>query len=369
MIFEELDRQDGSPKKPNESAYEFWNRCSGPIACKVRGFIENSFANYCNENAKQAQHFRKLIRNPKNDFHAFFFELLWFEFFRRIGTEPIISPTLEGGSNPELVLAFDGETESIFEATMCNSEVNHPSGVRTTEQQVFAAINRIDCTDFALYLHVFTQSTGENPQPKRIANGVQQKLNELRGTITEQTEMQYEDERCVLKYVVEPCSREPGTDLIRCYPGRWMKEPPQVAIRRKLRHKYNQHDLAGRPYVVAVNSTDTFTREDSWVAALYGDTQEYVFSPPVQRANGLFGTREHPINSSISAVIGAQVFPTNIAHAEPCLYHNPFAWQPLSPQDWPLRQAVWDSGKLVFLPPKKSLATVFELPSDWPGGN
>lgn len=363
MFDDSVDRSDSSTEQWNESNFDFWNRIAGPVADRVRDRIDVWCSNYPSDKFAR---FKKEACNPKNDFHAYFYELFWHEFWRLRGVNPCVEVALTGGSVPEFLLPFK-EGKCVFEATVCYDETNNPSGKKKRFDQVCDRLNRLDC-NCVIDIHRFKEKTKDNPQPKRIAASIEKQLTAFIRCDSSQQELSYMDERVEIKYTAHRCDRADGQRITRILPARWMQNRPEEALKKQLRDKSNQHDVGDSSYLIAADAQGAWLRDDNvWTKALFGDTETNEETVHRKR-NGFFGSESGPKRQHVSGVIRTCLDPTNVARAELCLFHNPFCHNPFAPEYWPMRQIMLVDGNVNITPAKESLSAVMELPGDWPGG-
>jgi hypothetical protein len=140
-----------------------------------------------------------------------------------------------------------------------------------------------------------------------------------------------------------------------------------------LRAKTGRYELAGRPYVIALGNTHMFQSADDPLDVLYGqeaieiigESEQGLETRAIRKPDGLFRPDR---NRRVSAVLHIpQLWPWTVAAAEPELWVNPFA---LNPVPMHLRWAA----EMTLAGPvvrrrtaEQPLRELFGLSETWPG--
>lgn len=147
-----------------------------------------------------------------------------------------------------------------------------------------------------------------------------------------------------------------------------------TAIRDALCTKASRYGDLELPYVVAVNALDWSADFTDIMEALFGK-EKYIIdlsrskpSEPekTRELDGVWTSKSGPRYTRLSAalvVIGLS--PWNLPRANIRLYHNPWANLPYNSELTLLPQAVPLTSQMK-LKDGKSLASVFDLPQNWP---
>lgn len=106
MIFDVCERDDASPKKNQESDFEFLNRSARPEMSRVRDFIESITGSYSLAESKEI--IARIKSGDDAHFKSAIFELVLHEALVRLGCTLTPHPELENGSKSKPVSTGGG---------------------------------------------------------------------------------------------------------------------------------------------------------------------------------------------------------------------------------------------------------------------
>lgn len=145
-------------------------------------------------------------------------------------------------------------------------------------------------------------------------------------------------------------------------------------LRNKLIDKAKKYGALHMPFIITVNSMNSFSNEITIREALFG-TEEIVVSKQIEsnpkllvrhKRDGLWTNNpKKPSNTHVSGVLVIEkLYPWSIHTTKARLYHNPWATYPLNRELTELPQAIPENSNLNFTE-GKTLGEIFNLPKDW----
>jgi len=379
-VFDEFDRSYSGRATHCESAFCFLNRSNRPAADLMRRKIEAWFAAYPTANRSD------LRTRLRTEFHSAFFELLLHEVFRRLGAsiQPHV-PIGSKGKKPDFLVTPKGRTPVVVEATLSMDEDEEHAAQRKSLGAIYDKIDAIASPYFCLDIMEIKQPPKSQIPARRLIDFLQRELSKLdpesvfaghakNGTLPS---LKFEHGRHLFRFKVLPRHKErwgsASGRTILAYPARIRSGGARRSLLEALTKKAKRYGRIDKPFLIAVNClSDWGVEREEQRDALFGEVPEYVpaFANHLETrplANGLWGSETKPKYTRVSGVIMVRTFPWDLLRCPPCLYHNPWARHPLSDFTWPFEQAVWQSGCVRYIPCAATLASVLELPEDWPG--
>lgn len=384
-LFDDFQRDDDSLAGYCEPHYVFLNRTARDGADRLRTELETWFARYPQEHkVKLSGDFRS--RDNRQHLAAFF-ELLLYEFLRRLGCRVEVHPELLHTTNrPEFLVTQPDGTQFYLEATIATYESDEEAGARKRINQVYDVLNRrIKTTDFYLWLEV-DGAPETQPPARELAHFLNQKLQSID---PDDLAAAYESggpdtrpcwsyEHSGWKITFRPIPKKPEVRdrptlrPIGMVSGIWQLQDHRTPLRDALVNKAARYGITDLPFIVAVNAMETIDDIDI-MEALFGREQWHVsisdtdVPPVVSRVpDGLWTGTGGPRNINVSAVLLCKrLVPWSICQFKPRLYHNPWATIPYDGVMTQLPQSVPQNGRMISVD-GRSICSIFGFEDQWP---
>ncbi len=385
-LFDSFDRQEGRPKFESEPSFAFLNQTARPQFAAVRDLLESWFANYPEENRDDLR--GRFCSKKEYNHQSAFFELFLHELLRRLGCMTVVHPSVPGASKrPDFLVVPPRGSDFHLEAAAVMKESNALAAGKAMVSQVVDALNEVESPDF--FVDFDSRGRLDTAPPIRE---LKSKLSEwLKSLDHDDVSRSFglHDSKALPRFTykhenwVVECRPRPKGPKMRGKPGvrtlgmrsgggGWSQSSRH--IRQVLASKVSGYGDLQTPYVIAINIMDPAVDRDEIMEALFGSEQlrgilrgEAPVGTQMTRARGgLWVSAAGPTNTRVSAVlIGAPVLPWNIPRASLRLYHNPWTQRADESELSRLPRAVARNDQIEWVD-GESLATVFELPVDWP---
>lgn len=385
-VFDQIERNDGSPKRNSESDFAFYNRSSRDAFFQVRALIEYCVSRYPGSEVDELV--ARLRSNNDQLFQSAIFELVLHDMLLRQGFTLEPHPKLSNGSKkrPDF-LVIDREGDKFYLEAVLATEVNEQNpGGEARKGAVFDILNQNPHQNFMI--DVDDEGCPKSqPSGKKLVKAVHQWLDSLD---PDEVQAQLENEEGL--YGIEPFEWRHEDWVVRLRPipiklERRGKSQQLIGIggggggmidswspiRDAIKSKGNRYGKLDKPLLVAVNLDSFHLERIDEMQALYGQEQ-YVYEtgnvgkePRMERArNGVWYGKGGPQYTRVS---GAWLFdglhPSSIAKRNQTIYYNPWAAIALPdslscfPHAVPVENKIhWEKGL--------SLAEVFDLNEQWP---
>jgi hypothetical protein len=384
-LFDEQDRTDPSPCREGEDGYSFLNRVDTPFWAQVRDLLESFFSRYPVEDSESLR--RDFRARLPGRHYAAWWELYLHELFLRLGYEVTIHPAVDGSERkPDFGLRRDS-SELLVEASVVFSGLG--GGEEETgaaPSWMLAAFEDLENPHFFVSIHEITARGEEQLKRAEIVSPIE---GWLAGLDPDQVAREYEEERRFPLLRIQRRGWEIELEALPVQPearGRsghrvlgsgpvmagWVDDIGQ--LESKLKVKAGRYGRPEVPYVIAVLSLSGFMERIDIAQALFGREAVVISGPEdagrlVRQQNGFLFRGGEPINTRVSAVLmGIGLQPWSVTRTAPELWVNPWAEHPLA-EGWPFAvHTALETGEVVSEEKDPPLATLFELPEQWPEG-
>jgi hypothetical protein len=293
-----------------------------PSNVKLKEAVERWYGKLSNEQQNEIR--TRLQHLEDKVFQSAFFELALKEHFEESGFKVDFEPELQDGTTPDFRLKANGSEAYVEVRTIMEPEDEGVNRKRKND-----ALNQIDkiATKYVLSIHFEKQPESE-PTPSALREAIKEWLKELSIAEKERAEKLFE----VGGYVVEvnasnAAGYSEGTNRIMFSggPTGFLGRSLGLMHRgiKKKAEKYKDLQRAGKPYVVAICSTDmNFVLEDIWMMiAAYGSLQGEVNDRGTFSLSG-----EKPKNKGVSGVLHCKLLQDQENFRfQINFYENPFA--------------------------------------------
>ncbi|MFL1484886.1 hypothetical protein [Marinobacter sp. LN3S78] len=263
-LFENIERTDSSPKKMEESQFNFYNRSARSVIGNVRAFIENCYRNFPEE---ERHAIRSRIRSPNDiDFESSIFELILHEALVREGCILTPHPELPNGSDkrPDFSVITSTGDRFYLEATVVSVTSSEENGANGRRARVLDALNSAPHENFLILVTESGSPLGQ-PNGNQLCRNVHSWLDslaveELCSEITSSNyklpTFQWSDQGWRLKikaWPLNPQSRGKSTSLIGSGSIPSPKGDATQSIHKNIKKKARKYGDLDAPLVIAVN--------------------------------------------------------------------------------------------------------------------
>lgn len=373
--------------------FSFLNRSDRPVITRVRDLLETWFLRYpASEQADMRGRFRS-----KDDLQHYsaFHELFLHALLLQLGCAVEIHPRLPGSetTRPDFRVTCRNGSSFFLEAIPTSGQSGEERAALARMNDVYDALNRLESPNFFIGLEILG-SPDTPPRASYIRRSLRKNLDRLDpDDIAELWEFdpeaiprwRYEHDGWVLRAYPIPKSEEARGDSDVRPIGVWSplggfpEIRPEEAIRKAILAKVGRYGNLQLPYVIAANlRTELPSSRSDVLDALFGDGQIVVSrrkkdgqnqTSRIKRAgNGVWASNSGPQNQGVSAVLVTHSIDYfNLANADVCLYHNPWATRPYDTAMTRLSEAtVKEDPEIIDWQEGESLAELLGLPDNWP---
>lgn len=387
MLFDNITRQDQSPRGHAEPLFTFLNRSSRQSSHEIRKLLEAWFLCYPPEHQSDL---KARFRSDNDLTHqSAFFELYMHELLLKLGYEVDVHPEIEGVlTHPEFLVKRKGKGHFYLECTLAKGS-HDDVATENVENRVYEALDRMDSPNFFIMINVagFPKSS---PPARKWRTYLEKKLSKLDpdklGEILKKGGLEalpsWSTEFNGWRVTFRPIPKSPkkrGKPGIRPIGIRfsaveWSKT--HINIKNSINEKATKYGNLDLPYIIAINVQDFCCDDLDVMDGLFGNEITsvtinqnglYEFAPG-RKPNGAWIGPQGPQNTRNSAaLIFRNLSWGNVAKETAILWHNPWAQKPLDINLWPLPQKIIykDNGKIEFKRGKLP-REIFDLPDIWP---
>jgi hypothetical protein len=388
-LFDEGVRNGLRPKRETESTFCYLNQSGRPAMTAFRGMADDWFERFP---ADAKADLRARFRSPIEFQHqAAFFELYVHELLKRLEFGLVAHPTITGtNAHPDFLASVDSEDRFYVEATLAGTPSVREQGAAARVAQVYECLNALDSPNF--FLEIQVRGAPETPPPTRE---LRQRLTVwLRELDPDEVGSLFQADRFgdlprlewthgEWSVVFAPIPKSPehrGRPGIRPIgiivpEAQWLNTDGD--LREAIRNKATKYGDLGLPLIVAVNVLSKHCDNIDIMNGLFGQETFVV----TRRADGTFATQNGrrepnglwfgprgPRNRLVSGVlVVSSLCAWTMGILTPELFHNPWAVNPLPPNDWNLPQCLVDltTGRVQHRA-GISAETVLQIPAPWP---
>ena len=325
----------------------------------------------------------------KDDFNhnSAFFELFLHELLIRLGCQVEVHPEVLNTTRHPDFLARSQRGKCYIEAAVVMGESRAEMTALTRLHRVYDELDKLDSPNF-----FFEMNTRAKPQgslsTKQLKSWLQAWLaceNPDEASSAYEAlgrkglpRRHYNLDGWPIEFVLVPkrasARGKPGVRPLGAHSegARWVQTGRTIG--RALINKAGRYGDLSLPYIVAVNAMESPDAADI-MEALFGSEQyiislengEPVNQTPTRAPDGLWAAKGRRRRTGVSGVLVASpALPWNIPRTKLCLYHNPWALRPYEAELTRLPEAVAKGGSMEWQA-GESLATLFDLPPEWPG--
>jgi len=390
MLFSEIARTDTRPMSYGEPLFAYLDSSGRISATNARQILNTWFEHYPD---REKEEFANRFRSSNNtSFLSAFFELYLHELLRRLGYKLTIHPSLSTSSSkhPDFLADNPGGNDFYLESVVAFDISNKEAAQKALMNVVYDAINTLNSPNFFLKMTV-RGSPNTQPPGTKIRSALSDWLGQLNVDevtrlyvekgITALPHMSLRYGSCTMKFSALPKSQEargkPGARPLGIHmPAHIQIDRSKEVIKKSLvKKRPAQYGDFDKPYVIAVNAAGMNCDYEDSIDALFGDQRWAIpqtldkaeLIPMPRKQNGFWWGRSGCQNKRVSAVLITNLSsPSQIAKADICVFHNPWAKYPLRGELSQLTEAIPEKERIRFKQGKHP-KEIFDLPDIWPG--
>ena len=386
MLFDDISRQDKSPRGYSEPLYDYLNRSARPSSEQIRSLLDEWYSHFPSDHKNELQ--RRFCSSDDLSHQSAFFELYMHELLLQSGFKLEVHPDIKGKStHPEFLAYLNNKPMFYLECTLAVGPKKEVSAEKR-ENIVYDTIDKLASPNF--FIEVKVEGTPNTPPPgEKWRRFLDKKLAELdpdefasnfeTGELDSLPSWSRNHDGWNVTFRAIPKSPEARGKLgIRPIGIKWfdvIECKDHENIRNALKEKAGKYGKLKIPYIIAINSISYFCDDISIANAFFGDEKTTVTlykngstkQKHGRHPNGAWIGPQGPQNTRVSAaLIFKYLLWGNIEKETPILWHNPWAQHPLIHEIWPLPQKIIDrQGRMEFKEGKNS-SELFKLPYNCP---
>lgn len=388
LLFDTIIRTDPHHARSDESLYAFLDRVDTPFWERVRVLLNDWFSRLPESEQRDIR--GRFQSKTQRQAWAAFWELYLHELFLRLGFNIEHHPVLPS-SSARIDFHLTGNEQDFYVEAVIVAEPDEDDRANRLNAAIRDAIDKIPSGDFFVFLEV-PRAGNSYPPFRRMIHELTAWLNTLDAdavTITgEQSayidaslpRFDWQSGDWKLEFTAMPkkleARQKPNGGTFGGGPiqSRWVDD--YVAIGTNLRRKARKYGRLNKPYVIALMSARHTTSLDHLLRGVFGHTYEHpgmVLAGNVPQgwpAEGLWLSHNGPTYSEVSAVLAVMnLMAWNVPRTEPLILYNPWPTHALT-RELPFRTVAIDmqTGYSEWTQATKRIAEIFNLPTDWPGG-
>lgn len=340
MLFSTFERTNYDPISRQESSYEFLDRSAWKLSAWVRNKYEEFSRDY-----QPDEEFLKMFKSQSSKQHqSACFELLVFSLFKKAGFSCTRHPSTTTGKKPDFLVAGDG-LSFYCECTLSGNSYTTEEE-RNRKSTVEDIIDNMDSFPYWVNLDYKVVSKKSISRRKLIKfithiaglndNIPQEKLIDIPYCYNEDG---WNIEITLLRKNKPEIKRNIGY-LTEDFKVIDTVAPIITALNDKKASKYGLNE---NPYVICLNTMDTFTKESCFTQALFGQFEsDNTITLYSNEQKGFFYHNGKPKNTSVSAVIIFRNFDLlSLTGASVTIWHNPFAKVKLPTEILPFTEKIF----------------------------
>lgn len=365
MLFDSSIRNYEEHQIRGMSAFEFLNISAWKIADYMRLYLNDNCSDFSKDNE-----FIKMYKSKidKQHYSAAFELMVHIALANSLFTLEK-HPNTGSTKRPDFKAIFNEPKDEIFlECTLSGNsyENSEEKNKKATIEEIIDSLEY-----FPFHINVHYQKLSDASLPKR--NFIKF-LNELKTKLigfsdVELVEMRYLYEDAGWELEISFLNK--GDKTIKRSVGVQGSEakfidsskPILTALNDKKASRYKIHS---EPYIVCLNTSDLFTKENCFAEALFGQYDSNEIDLNRDYKESFFIANKNPINTSVSAVIIFRNFDLfTLDSSTVTVWHNPFSKNPVRPGILPFTEYVYnnigDFLKRVIIPKEKDIFEILRI--------
>lgn len=360
MLFSSYIRDNADYKRRRETAFEFLDRSAWKISELVRQKVNELYASY-----QVDDEFVKMLKSKSDKQHySAVFELLTYSLFTLSNFYLVRHPETNTGKMPDFKATLS-DFKTFIECTLAGHSFDS-----LTDKNRKETIEEIvdDIEYFPYWINLDFQTISEQSVSKRKLLSFLDKVKELSKGLPNEKLFQR-------KYVYEDNGWQVEISLLRKTDANIKRslgiisgnaktidtsKPILTALNDK---KASRYGIDSEPYIICLNTSDLFTKENCLAEALFGQYGDSEIDLSYITQNGFYLAGGRPINTSVSAVIIFRNFDLfTLDSSSIAVWHNPYAKNNIPLNFLPFDEYVYEiDGNLLRKQTIKKEKGVFEI--------
>ena len=385
MIFDVCERGDASPKKNQESDFEFLNRSARPEMSRVRDFIESITGSYTLAESKEI--IARIKSGDDAHFKSAIFELVLHEALVRLGCTLTPHPELENGSKskPDFLVTTPNGEQFYLEAVLASQVNEKDAGAEARKGNVIDVLAKTPHENFMLDVNC-EGAPATQPGVKKLVRDLMNWLDSLNPDEIIETfgkegveatpvyEWEYDGWFVSFRPIpLKPERRGKSKSLIGAVSTGGGIVDDWTPIRNAVKYKGSKYGELNKPLLVAVNLDSFHLDRIDEMQALFGQ-ERFVIAvdqpeqePRFERVpNGAWYGKSGPQYTRVSGLwIFNDLSAYNVGVRRSTIYFNPWAVFSL-PEILKYFPHASLNGKKMEWVEGASLSTLFGLKDGWP---
>lgn len=341
MLFSNFTRTYEAHRTREFSAYEFWDVSAWKIAELMRQYFNEWGKNFVDD-----KEFVSRFKS-KADYHHYSasFELLFYSLLKKSGLELEKHPYTGTLKRPDFGIQTEDGNVFYLECTLSSNSFQTPKE-RNQEDTVVDIIEKIEYFPYFINLS-FNQKSDASISKRKLLKFIDEIKVISEGKSNERlfhnrhlfTDNGWEIEISLLRKTNPDIKRSLGyiTQEARVIET---NKPILTALKDK---KASRYGISSHPYIICLNTSDLFTKEECFSEALFGQYGSDRIDLDYSYGDGFFLADKRPVNTSVSAVIifrNLNAF--TLGGASASLWHNPFARHPIPHHMFPFDEYLFE---------------------------
>ena len=337
-LFNDIQREDRSPRRHSESSFSFLNTSARPEAESIRKTLEQWFARYATPGKSDL---RARFRNRDAQQHlGALFELYCHEFLLKQGFHMTLHVKTESEkeTHPDFLAQKYGDTAFYIECVLAADPFFDP-GEKARLDVVLDTLNKANSKGLSVGVEVKSIG-GSSPDARSLRHLIEKWCVELCSLSSSQESCKYPElswKQAGWHLVFSVIPHSARTELrrraraINYYGFGCRFSDSSGILRSSLERKAKQPGVLAHPYVIAVNSLDTGLDDYDIMEALFGECayqiNEHTDESHMTRdPNGLWTSSQGPRYTRVSAVLVVRCLtPWTLSSTSAVLWQNPYA--------------------------------------------
>jgi hypothetical protein len=340
MLFSSYIRDNPDHKRRKETAYEFLDRSAWKISALVRKIVNEWVTLY-----KPDEEFIKMFKSKSDKQHySAVFELLVYALLTRSDFSLTRHPDTITGKKPDFLATRD-YFKAFIECSLAGNSFDSIAD-KNRKDTVEEIVDEIEY--FRYWINLDFEAISEQSVSKK-------RLLKFLDKIKETSEGLPNEVLVEMKHLFQDNGWEVEISLIR-------KNKPD--IKRSLGYimgkaktidtskpiltalndkKASRYGIDTEPYIICLNTSDLFTKENCFAEALFGQYSDSEIDLRYISQNGFFLAEGKPVNTSVSAVVIFRNFDLfTFDSSSVSVWHNPYAKNKIPTGSLPFNEYIYE---------------------------
>jgi hypothetical protein len=323
MLFSSYKRDNFDPKRRKETAFEFLDRSSWKISALVRDKV-NEWTRLYDPDDEFIRMFKS--KSDKQHYSAVF-ELLVYILLTRSDFSLTRHPDTKTGKRPDFHATLN-HFRGFIECTLAGHSFDSIAD-KNRQETVEEIVEEIEY--FPYWINLDFEKISEQSVSKRkllrFLDGIKLTSEGVPNEALVEIKHLYEDNGWEVEVSL---IRKNRADIKRSL-GYIMGKPKTIDTSKPILtalndKKASRYGIDTDPYIICLNTSDLFTKENCFAEALFGQYGDNEINLRYISQNGFFLVEGKPVNTSVSAVVIFRNFDLfTLDSSSVAVWHNPYA--------------------------------------------